>query len=306
MSSDGGDKARRRRVVDILRANRVGFGIFFVMSLLFYIFFLPLPPSKPFPIPTTYVFGATLYSNITAPRFIESLASVRRLRSQDFAVVISDGSPDPAVRDLLRGAGAHVRETPCCGRKGFALRDALNMALNLTKGMENVVFAFQEMEKSDMAYHWRIVVNSMVHNESPIGIPMRVDSYFKSTYPTAQYHSEKFGNLFINSIAESTLRGMDIDWLFGPFAFERKIAHYWTNHNGEMWDAQILPMVKAIQHGVRFISVAIPFRASLVMRGEEEGNFRFISKRKKQLDALLPVLEREFNRSTAAMIGNLS
>jgi len=99
------------------------------------------------------------------------------------------------------------------------------------------------------------------------------------------------------SVGESgTLRQTwkDLDWLFGPFAFRKEWSGFWLNHEGEMWDAQILPMVYAIRSGATTISVDIAFRASSEMKKEEEGNLKYVQKRKYQLDELLVEIEKSF------------
>ena len=54
-----------------------------------------------------------------------------------------------------------------------------------------------------------------------------------------------------------------------------------------MWDAQILPMARAIYNGAKFASVEVSFKASAGMKGEEEGNRAFTSKRLQQLNLVI-------------------
>lgn len=58
-------------------------------------------------------------------------------------------------------------------------------------------------------------------------------------YPIEQFHSETFGNLYLDAVAKLALSNMQntipaLDWHFGPFAFRLKHLELWTKYDGNM------------------------------------------------------------------------
>uniref|UniRef100_A0A7S2X640 Uncharacterized protein n=1 Tax=Lotharella oceanica TaxID=641309 RepID=A0A7S2X640_9EUKA len=253
------------------------------------------------------IFGTTMFPNATGVRFEEALESVKNAKNEGWITVICDSSPDPEVRVRLKLAGASVFAQHKAGRKGQGLREALQAALDVVPPTAtDAIFAYQEIEKSNMPFHWAEVKDKMIQTGADIAVPWREESLFQATYPVAQYHSETFGRIYLNTLARKKIKMVgkslanpsarertweDLDWHFGPFAFRQEWSEFWLQHDGQMWDAQILPMVYAIRSGAVPISVEIPFRASPHMKREEDNNLFFTTKRKSQLEKLLDKVE---------------
>ena len=59
-----------------------------------------------------------------------------------------------------------------------------------------------------------------------------------------QYHSEHFANLHLDALGRPV--GLPtLDWTFGPVAFRASMARHWLQCEGELWDAQLVPIVHA-------------------------------------------------------------
>ena len=81
---------------------------------------------------------------------------------------------------------------------------------------------------------------------------------------------------------------LKLDWHFGPFAMKAEHVGLWTDHHGELWDAQVIPIVYAARMGLAVRSATCPFEAPAVMKEEEENNLAFVEKRIMQLNFLDP------------------
>jgi len=157
------------------------------------------------------IFAATMYPNISTPRFKESIASIKNARDAGFNVAVCDNSPSEEVRQIMRKAGAVVRKQSKKGKKGVGLREALELAARMVKGKNNhAILAFQELEKGDMPLHWDFIRKRMEYLRADIAVPKRDDSYFGKTYPIGQYHSESFGAAYLNAMAREKLRMVGI------------------------------------------------------------------------------------------------
>jgi len=239
------------------------------------------------------VFTMTFYPSTSHVRFRACMQSLRGFQSRNIKVVVIDSSPDPAVREAMAKTGAIVRLMKSEGKKGAALREGANVAATEVEGVvPSTWLCFQEPEKSDMARHWEDALNEC--SDADVMLPMRNEEIFKKTYPIEQYHSEKFANLYLDSLARELGKGISIpslDWHFGPIAFRRKHLRLWTEHEGITYEAQLAPMVHAARLGLVVASAEVPFEASLEMKAEEEGNVAFIEKRLHQINYLDPKIK---------------
>lgn len=234
-----------------------------------------------------------------------------------------------------------VKEEGRFGRgKGGALREAADVAASLDGVGDDTWLCWQEAEKSDMMRCWQteVIVNN-VQNGSGSGIdtgididilseydiicPKREDGCFQQSYPIEQYHSESYGNHYMNCVMKRALQvanandanasdndndekgpvsvpvsGIvckDIDWHFGPFAFRRKVLPLWLKYEGTSYDAQLIPIVAAIRKGYSVnSSVEVTFLLDGKMKEQEEGNLEFIEKRLLQLNDLDPKLKQSW------------
>ena len=236
------------------------------------------------------VFTCTWYPNKNDLRCRICFDTLKSMVNHGISVVVVDGSPSPDVRDYLKSSGASmIFEQTSKGKKGAALREAAEKASSLEGVTEDTWLCWQEAEKEDMARHWKSLVNSQCQNVD-IVVPMREDSLFKKTYPIEQYHSENYGNLFLDAVARNEYISYKktLDWHFGPFAFRAKHIQLWTKYNGIMYEAQLVPIVHGIHQGLIVESTIVPFIANEEMKSQEEGQVDFIEKRLNQLADLDP------------------
>lgn len=225
--------------------------------------FQDVPPSK------LVVFTATWYPGVDQVRFRQAVHTLTALVAHGLSVVVVDGSPDEKVRDLLRATGAVVQKQTSQGKKGAALREAAQLAAAQEGVNDATWLCWQEPEKTDMARHW---AQALLADESPahraeVAVPARNEKPFRDTYPIEQFHSETYGNMYLDAVASEALRkertgvgssssssskvreadgvttDVDqqtllllppIDWHFGPFAFRAAHVQLWTHFDGEM------------------------------------------------------------------------
>ncbi|KAJ1455963.1 hypothetical protein M885DRAFT_518864 [Pelagophyceae sp. CCMP2097] len=230
------------------------------------------------------VFTCTYYATLDDVRLKCCLDFLSQAKAAGLRVVVVDASPVEAVRAAMRSAGAHlVTKQQAVGKKGAALREALALARDVG-GADDCFLCWQEPEKADMARHWAAVVSAA----ADVLVPMRNDELFRETYPVEQYHSESYANHYISLVAKAHGFFVPLDWHFGPFAFRSEHAHFWLDHAGELWDAQLVPIISAIHRGLNVVSVPVHFSAPAVMKLEEEGSLVFVEKRLMQINYLAP------------------
>eukprot|EP00667_Euglena_gracilis_P018300 EG_transcript_19418 len=249
----------------------------------------PLDSSHSKPI---VIFTVTRYRDKSDPRFRTCIATLTAAVTRKFPIVVVDSSPDPALRRAMADAGALVSEQTAEGQKGNALREALHIAGTLPGVGPDTLLCWQEPEKTDMVRHWTRVAARLSSTRADIAIPAREPALFMATYPAEQFHSESFANSLVSAMAAKgglQLVGAGeppIDWHFGPLAFRQRRASYWLADRGELWDAQLMPLVRAARAGHRLVSVEVAFSAPAAMKQEEEGNLKFMEKRLVELNFL--------------------
>jgi hypothetical protein len=248
------------------------------------------------------IFTCTFYSNTNDLRLHQCLKTLQDplYGASTIPIVVVDGSP-PEVHELLKSTtGAIVRkEQKTYGKgKGGALREAAMVASSLPGSTESTLLCWQEAEKSDMMRCWVEEVLAQSQSSDDIICPAREDGCFLQSYPIEQYHSESYGNYYLNTIMREELEGRDntcsgIDWHFGPFAFRRSLLNLWMEYKGTSYDAQLIPIVAAIRKGHRVNSnVAVTFELDERMKRQEEGSLDFIEKRLHQLNDLDPKVKQ--------------
>ena len=243
------------------------------------------------------VFTTTFYKSSEEVRFRECCAMLRHARAHGVRVVVVDASPDPAIRAAMSDAGAHaVREQTAKGRKGAALREALGLAAGIAdarapgdeRDAGDVLLCWQEPEKADMPRHWPAVLRAADRARADVIVPARDARLFRRTYPLEQFHSESYANLYLDCAARAHGFAAPLDWHFGPFALRRRHAAVWLAHAGDLWDAQVVPVVHAVRAGLVVGACHVPFEAPRAMKEEEEGNLAFVEKRLMQINFLDP------------------
>lgn len=142
-----------------------------------------------------------------------------------------------------------------------------------------------------MVMYWADTVSKA--KDADIIVPFRDQELFQKTYPIEQYHSESYANLLLDCAAKALAPkeaaiSLPLDWHFGPFCFLEKHLDNWTSHTGDMWDAQVCPIVYSVRKGLRVRTVPVPFVAPTIMKEMEEGNLEFVEKRLMQINFLDP------------------
>ena len=244
------------------------------------------------------VFTATFYSAPKGVRFDACIALLHSLASLSIPVVVIDASPAPTVRTAMAEISSRfvtvLKQRPG-GKKGAALREGVAAAARVMGVTQQTWLCWMEAEKSGLAQSWRSVIAAADAQHGDVVVPMRELAAFQAYYPAEQFHSESFGNLYLDAAASerwrlsSALQPLPpLDWHFGPLAFRAKHSKFWTQCDGELWDAQLVPLVHAARAGLRVVSHIVSYKASVAMKHEEEGTERFAQKRLKQLAFLDP------------------
>ncbi len=248
------------------------------------------------------IFTCTYYSDTNDLRLHQCLKTLQdpRFGASNVPIVVVDGPP-PAVHDLLKSTtGAIVRqEQKLYGSgKGGALREAAMVASSLPGVTEATWLCWQEAEKSDMNRCWVEEVLPKSRPNDEVICPTRENDCFQKSYPIEQYHSESYGNYYLNCIMKGELEQTenkcdDIDWHFGPFALRRSLLNLWMEYKGTSYDAQLIPIVAAIRKGHQVnSSIDVTFELDADMKHQEEGSLDFIEKRLYQLNDLDPKVKQ--------------
>lgn len=232
------------------------------------------------------VVAPTFYESLDETRYRLAVEACQNAAKHQIRLILVDASSDSAIREGLQKAGGgyvQVFRQTISGRKGAALREAIQLAYEQSN--EDNIIAFQELEKVDMFRHWSPLVQHMIETGATITVPKRHDQSFQSTYAIEQYHCESFANLFLNSLG-TQIGLVNIDWTIGPVAFRYDEAKHWMNFDGELWDAQLIPLVQAHLAGATVTSLEIDYHHPHAMKNEEEGRTIWNEKRLMQLNFL--------------------
>jgi hypothetical protein len=254
------------------------------------------------------VVAPTYYNNPKDIRYRLGLESCQQAAEHKIEFVLVDASPSQTIRDGLEEAGCgFVRVIPQTskGKKGAALREGIAKALILLKHNDDdddngtALIGFQELEKVDMIRHWKSIARNLLIKSSDIVVARRDNEMFRNSYPIEQFHSEQFANMFLDSLANKI--GLpSIDWTAGPVAFKASIAPRWLSYKGEVWDAQLVPIIEAFIEGAKISSFDVSYRHPESMKEQEEGNPIFNEKRLHQLNFLSDTVGKRMIEVAAA------
>eukprot|EP00559_Dactyliosolen_fragilissimus_P001448 CAMPEP_0184868098 /NCGR_PEP_ID=MMETSP0580-20130426/29156_1 /TAXON_ID=1118495 /ORGANISM="Dactyliosolen fragilissimus" /LENGTH=268 /DNA_ID=CAMNT_0027368763 /DNA_START=163 /DNA_END=969 /DNA_ORIENTATION=- len=245
------------------------------------------------------IFTTTFYTSVDDIRYHMCISTIREAVARSIPIVIVDASPSDEVFSGMIEAGAMVYKQTGTGRKGVGLREAAIHAKQLDIATDDTYLCFQEPEKKDMIRHWVVALGQ--GNGADVIMPFRLQSAFLQTYPIEQYHSETFGNLYMDACAREALEKTNsplvdtytgLDWHFGPFSLRAKHLSFWTRYKGDMYDAQLVPIIHAMRSGLSVQSVTVDYAAPLEMKDQEQGNVTFIEKRWNQILELDPRLKQ--------------
>jgi hypothetical protein len=247
---------------------------------------------SPPPLALTVV-APTFYSSLDEPRYLLGIEACRQAAKYRIRLILVDASPLEEVRKGLEEAGkangqSFVQVVPQKqkGRKGVALREAINAAYEECGDSRGThVIAFQELEKIDMFRHWHSLLQHMHDTASDITVPRRADGSFHTYYPIEQYHAESFANLYLDSLG-GKIGLASVDWTMGPVAFRCSYTSHWLRYDGELWDAQLVPLVQAHLAGAKVSSYEVDYHHPETMKQQEQGVPIWNEKRLLQLNFL--------------------
>ena len=171
------------------------------------------------------IISPTFFPAVDDVRCQLGLQAVRKAKSLGIPILLVDASPAP-VRAALEEAGAVVRPQTRAGKKGAALRECVESALEQFQLQPEGVLCYQELEKVEMIPLQAEVAAFMLRSGTDVCVPKREDGLFRATYPVEQYHSEHFANLHLDALGRPV--GLPaLDWTFGPVAFRASMARHW-------------------------------------------------------------------------------
>lgn len=137
-----------------------------------------------------------------------------------------------------------------------------------------------------MIAHWQAIADRLTTQGADICVPRRSAASFPATYPVEQYHAERFANLHLDALAQA-VDFPSVDWTMGPLAFQASFAKHWAAYEGDLWDMQLVPMVRAQRwHGAAVISYEFDYQHPVRMKDQEAGDPTWSEKRLFQLQFL--------------------
>lgn len=236
----------------------------------------------------------TSFGSTDEPRFHLTLKSLSEA-ALHFPTYVVDASSDDAITERLRKTGAHVVKQTWRGKKGVALREGIELAMRSRPR----IIGFFEPEKLGMVFWMRRAAAHLQRTGLDIVIPGRMDEHFAGSYPREQYHQEKFANLLIESMAVPRGFPPGLDWTFGPVLFNARLAPLWLAYRGALWDAQVVPYVRAVLwHGAKIGTLDVPYSHPAQMKAEEEGKAHWAKKRYDQLSLWAAILPAELGAAS--------
>uniref|UniRef100_A0A7S4EHD7 Glycosyltransferase 2-like domain-containing protein n=1 Tax=Pseudo-nitzschia australis TaxID=44445 RepID=A0A7S4EHD7_9STRA len=263
--------------------------------------------------PRLIVVAPTFYSDTSETRYLLGLEACQKAAEYGVEFILVDASPSQNIRNGLEHAGrsgdgrsfVRVVRQSYKGKKGAALREAIAYAVDELREENNkktTMIGFQELEKVDVIKYWNSIAKHAMESKAGIVVPRREDLHFRASYPIEQYHSEQFGNMYLDSLGKKI--GLpSIDWLNGPVAFDVSLANAWLEFDGELWDAQIVPMVDCfLKRNTKITSFDIPYIHRRTMKEQEEGNLAFIEKRLYQLNFLSDTVGKQIREAAGSVV----
>ena len=131
------------------------------------------------------IISPTFFPSVDDVRCQLGLQAVRKAKGLGIPILLVDASPAP-VRAALEEAGAVVRPQTRAGKKGAALRECVECALEQFQLMPEGVICYQELEKVEMVPLQAEVAAFMMRSGTDVCVPKREDSLFRATYPVGQ------------------------------------------------------------------------------------------------------------------------
>lgn len=234
------------------------------------------------------VLTTTFYNNKSETRFHLACQLIGNAVAAGYDVIIVDGSADPSIRNAFVKIGASVHSQMAQGM-GNSRRELFAIAANTNSDKQPKIFLWVEPEKVDLIRSIPKIVTPIERGRASIVIPSRTEKSWGS-YPQFQVSSEQEANAAYLKVV-----GKPFDPMFGPVAFEDKIAaHFAICNPAKEFGAtdsyiQHIATLTAFANGNIVRSVPVDFFYPLVQRVEEESELRdeMLRKRQSQLDQLV-------------------
>ena len=199
-----------------------------------------------------------------------------------YHVLVVDGSPDPAIGQAFTKIGANVH-TQTAQVMGGSRRKLFRLAIEVNGSGQAGIFLWIEPEKVDLIRSIPKIVSLLERGGADIVIPSRTQESWES-YPRFQVTSEQKANTVYLEVI-----GKPFDPMFGPVAFDRRVAEYFALCNpAKQFGAvdgyiQHFAPLTAMKEGCKVVSVPVDFYYPLAQRIEEETGFREEMKKKREL-----------------------
>lgn len=226
--------------------------------------------------PKVVVVTTTRYDRGEEVRSKLALRLAQAVRKAKYPLVVVDGSESEAFRKKLMRYGALVfRQRK--GGLGSARRQACKEAEKIV-GKEGVLY-ITEPEKYSLVREIPKITKPVVAGKADLVLVSRKS---KDSYPSEQAHAESLVNLWVKYMT-----GTEFDFTFGPFAMGSKARPFFSDYKGEygdLWAAQQIPKLRAINAGLKVLSVPVSYTHPQSQTKEEVGNMNFFYKRIKQLE----------------------
>ncbi|MFZ5933169.1 MAG: hypothetical protein ACOYT7_03805 [Patescibacteria group bacterium] len=216
-----------------------------------------------------------------------------------YQLSVVDGGSSPELIKLIKGLGVNIIEQDKKGmsasrRQAFIEAGGLNGAR---------VICWTEPEKVSLVKDCLPQAAAPILNgEADVVVPKRDEEAFK-TYPAFQVSYEKRANLLWNKLLRSKglLSGdQELDVFFGPkflantpkvlnlflrkFHYAKSESQLDRKVDPERWaNTTFLPVVAALQEGLRVVSVTVPYRHPQIQLENERDSKEFREKREEQL-----------------------
>jgi len=229
------------------------------------------------------VLTTTFYKSLNETRFHLACQMIGNAVGTGCDVLVVDGSPDPAIGQALAKIGATVHGQTAKGMGG-SRRELFKIGSE-----RGGLFLWLEPEKVGVIHLVPKIVEPLECGQADIVIPFRTQKSWES-YPSFQVESEQKANAVYLEVI-----GKALDPMFGPVAFNSKVAEYFALCNpAEQFEAtdgyvQHFAPLTAMKQGHTVASVPVDFYYPLMQRIEEESGLKeeMVKKRQWQLDQLV-------------------
>ncbi len=162
------------------------------------------------------------------------------------------------------------------------------------------VHAWSEPEKKRLMRYLGYCALQILEGKTDFVVPGRISL---NSYPTAQQHAEKLGNIIFGDITET--RALDLlDIWFGPKMWKKELTDLcflqYDGRLGDRWETLPVAVMNAIIAGHNVLGVKVPYRNDPRQTEIEEHDVGFHIKRLEQLNNLVPAIKQYWAERHAA------